>query len=197
MAQRFKGNLFCYKQVMQKRKVIMKVSKKSCIHATASVFSVGILTLIACGSVDVQQPEITETTLKTFFDTIESTGTNVVFTFKKSGGRYLYTIGSQDPQISQYGKVVSVPCDSEFTVCDRHLSLSFMPMRNMKGTVSFILAYKKDFRSMGASVTTNSACLVSVSEPTEMTALTTQTTKDRCLYGLQLLPLAPQDSLAK
>ena len=157
----------------------MKVSKKSCIHATASVFSVGILTLIACGSVDVQQPEITETTLKTFFDTIESTGTNVVFTFKK------------------YGKVVSVPCDSEFTVCDRHLSLSFMPMRNMKGTVSFILAYKKDFRSMGASVTTNSACLVSVSEPTEMTALTTQTTKDRCLYGLQLLPLAPQDSLAK
>ncbi len=178
---------------MQKRKVIMKVSKKSCIHATA-VLSVGMLMLIASGSASVQQPEITEATLKTFFDSIESTGTNVVFTFKKLGGRYLYTIGSQDPQISQYGKVVSVPCDSEFTVCDRHLSLSFMPMRNMKGTVSFILAYKKDLRSMGADISTNSACLVSESEPTARSA---RMAKDRCLYGLQLLPLASQDTVSK
>ena len=146
------------------------------------------------GSVAVQQPEITEATLMSFFDSIESTGTNVVFTFKKSGGRYLYAIGGQDPQISRYGEAVSVPCDSEFMVCDRHLSLSFIPMRNTQEAVSFRLAYKKDFRSMGTSVTTNIARLVSVPKPT---AMAVRMTKGRCLYGLQLLPLASQDAGSK
>lgn len=174
----------------------MKISKESCIHV-AAIFSVGILLHTACGNTIVQQPEITNAMLKSFFDSIVSTGTNVVFTFKKSGGRYLYTIGSQEPQISRHGEVVSVPCDSEFTVCDRHLSLSFMPMRNTQGAVSFSLTYKEDFRSMGASVTTNAARLVSVSEPTGTIARTTQTTNDRCLYGLRLLPLTPQETLPK
>lgn len=148
-------------------------------------------------SAAVRQQGITDAMLKSFFDSIVSTGTNVVFTFKKSGGRYRYTIGSQEPQVSRYGEVVPVPCDSEFTVCDRHLSLSFMPMRNTQGAVSFSLTYKKDFRSMGASVTTNAARLVSVSEPTGTMARTTQATKDRCLYGLRLLPLTPQETLPK
>lgn len=175
---------------LSKREVAMKISKESFIHVTA-VFSVAILLHSAYGSAIVQHPEITDATLKSFFDSIVSTGTNVVFTFKKSGGRYLYTIGSQEPQVSRYGEVVPVPCDSGFTVCDRHLSLSFMPMRNTQGAVSFSLTYKKDFRSMGASVTTNTARLVSVPEPIGTMARTTQTTKERCLYGLQLLPLAP------
>lgn len=150
-----------------------------------------------CGYSSEQQQMLSESELKEFFSSIVSTGTNVVFTFKKSGGRYLYTIDSQDPQISRYGEVVPVPCDSEFTVCDRHLLLSFMPMRNTQGAVSFSLTYKKDFRSMGASVTTNSACLVSVPEPTGTMARTTQATRDRCLYGLRLLPLTSQDTVSK
>lgn len=174
----------------------MKLSKKSCIHVTA-VFSLGILLHSACGSSIMQQPEITDAMLRSFFDSIVSTGTNVVFTFKKSGGHYLYAIDSQDPQISRYGAVVPVSCDSEFTVCDRHLSLSFMPMRNTQGAVCFSVTYKKDFRSMGASVTTNVARLVSVPEPKGTMARTTQTTKDRCLYGLQLLPLTSQDTVSK
>lgn len=44
---------------------------------------------------------------------------------------------------------------------------------------------------MGASVTTNSAFLVSESEPIGATAHTTKTARDGCLYGLQLLPLTP------
>ena len=140
-----------------------------------------------------------ESELKEFFSSIVSAETNVVFTFNKSGAGLVYRIDQRDSQISEDGKIVSVPYNSAFRVFDRHLSLIFTPMTDRQGstTMKFGILYKKDFRSMGASVTTNSACLVSVSEPTGTMARTTQATRDRCLYGLRLLPLTSQDIVSK
>ncbi len=89
--------------------------------------------LVQGGSAVVQQPEITEATLKTFFDSIESTGRNVVFTFNKSGPGFVYRIDQQGSQVSEYGERVSVPCHSTLKVFDRHLSLTFIPMTDRQG----------------------------------------------------------------
>ena len=169
----------------------MKSSKK--------FLSVSALMVSLCSYSSEQQQVLSESELKDFFSSIVSAGTNVVFTFNKSGSGFVYRIDQQGSQISEDGKVVSVPYHSSFKVFDRHFSLAFTPMLDKQGSTAlkFSILFKKDFRSMGASVTTNSACLVSVSEPTEMTTLTTQTTRGRCLYGLQLLPLAPQGTLPK
>lgn len=152
-----------------------------------------------CGYSSEQQQMLSESELKEFFSSIVSVETNVVFTFNKSGAGLVYRIDQRDSQISEDGKIVSVPYNSAFRVFDRHLSLTFTPMTDRQGstTMKFGILYKKDFRSMGASVTTNSACLVSVSEPTGTMARTTQATRDRCLYGLRLLPLTSQDIVSK
>ena len=152
-----------------------------------------------CGYSSERQQMLSESELKGFFSSIVLAETNVVFTFNKSGSGFVYRIDQQGSQISEDGKVVSVPSHSTFKVFDRHFSLTFTPMTDQQGatTLKFSILFKKDFRSMGAEISTNSACLVSVPEPTGTMARTTQTTKDRCLYGLKLLPLAPQDSLSK
>lgn len=146
-----------------------------------------------CGYSSERQQMLSESELKGFFSSIVLAETNVVFTFNKSGSGFVYRMDQQGSQISEDGKAVSVPSHSTFKVFDRHFSLTFTPMIDKQGatTLKFGILFKKDFRSMGASVTTNSACLVPVSEPTGTTARTMKTTRDGCLYGLQLLPLTP------
>lgn len=162
-------------------------------------FIVYVLMASICGYASEWQQMLSESELNEFFSSIVSTETNVVFTFNKSGAGLVYRIDQQDSQISEDGKIVSVPYHSAFKVFDRHLSLTFTPATDMQGAKSleFGILYKKDFRSMGASITTTAARLVSVSEPTGTIARTTQTTNDRCLYGLRLLPLTPQETLPK
>lgn len=153
--------------------------------------AVGALMASLCSYSSERQQMLSESELKDFFSSIVSEETNVVFTFNKSGAGVLYRINQQGSQVSEDGKVVSVPYHSAFKVFDRHFSLTFTPMTDRQGatTLNFGILLRKDFRSMGASVTTNAARLVSASEPTGTTARTPQAAKDRCLYGLQLLPL--------
>lgn len=161
--------------------------------------SVSALMVSLCSYSSEQQQVLSESELKDFFSSIVAEETNVVFTFNKSGSRFVYRIDQQGSQVSEYGERVSLSCHSTFKVFDRHLSLTFTPLtdRQKPTTMKFSVLCKNDFRSMGADISTNSACLVSVSEPTGKMARAAQPTKDRCLYGLQLLPLAPQGALSQ
>ncbi len=107
---------------------------------------------------------ISESDLGGFFESVECTGTNIVFTTRKEGMKFIYSVDGSEDKVSGYGETINLPFNSALKLFDYNHSMTVMPMPDAEKRKGFCISLKKDFRSMRGGVTTNYAYLVTTGE---------------------------------
>jgi len=141
------------------------------------------VTLGLCAA-EEKQPIVSESDLKQVFDSVEAVGTNCVFTFKKTGARFVYSINNSEYRVNKYGESIVLGNNAELKISERHFDISFSSLSDRKDDIGYSIVLRSDFRSMCGNVRTNCAYLVSAKEMSNRAC----ETDDRCLFGLKIVP---------
>ena len=111
-----------------------------------------------------QNTVISEKELGGYFESIVCEDTNIVFTTRKEGMKFIYSVDGSEDKVSGYGETINLPFNSALKLFDYNHSMTIMPMPDAEKRKGFCISLKKDFRSMRGGVTTNYAYLVATGE---------------------------------
>jgi hypothetical protein len=116
------------------------------------------LTLLGVGGVCAEQTmKVDIDSLQGYFKKIEATDQGLAFTFKKEGGRLLWSMDGSDNQKSKYGETVTIPYGSSLRFVGKHEVIELTPV---KGRRAFVIHQQFNARSFGGELSKGEAVLL-------------------------------------
>ena len=134
------------------------------------IWTVIIASVLFVSFASDQKTSVSEAELRGFFKSIERQGTNIVFTTRSGGMRFVYAIDAKndmDWKRSEYNETITLPEGSELKMFEHHLFMTISPCLDTNKTKSVSISLEKDFRSFGANITTNYAYLITADEKSD------------------------------
>lgn len=180
---------------------------RGCQQVLPVVLSLSFLVCLA----SEQKRTVSEADLKGFFKSIEFDGTNLVFTARR---KFIYTINGKDEKDDRFckpGETIVLSEKSELKVFERHVFLTFSPIKEAVGFKGLRVSVEEDFRSFRGNLSTNYAYMVYLDEKPDPSGeekgsaalkanramvksadAPEKAPEKKCLKGLTLLPCEDQ-----